>query len=434
MTCPPTTVVDIIQRVVELVGPAQAEALRVFGHDLLNAYRQWPVKHPVPAGAGRRHALVPHGDVFGCGGVGLELQPDCRRPPGAETRPPLDPLRPLIDDLNGIDMAEFLDLLGLQTKPSKAQKPAKEQVIQRVLVAIGRDGVVLRPTPALWITRTIDDALATNELAPHTAGRLAGRLNFVTQSTFGAVGKAALQPVYARAHDAAATSDTNLSVGLRAAFSSLRALLQDIQPKIVPYIDDGAPAAIIYADAFYQPGEVKHKAGHIPAEVGVKPGTRGRNGWGYVVRIGDVVLYDAAPAAFLETFAARKAFIYVLEILAQVLALVAVNRRLPSRWLAFIDNVAGQWALTKGYGKDPAVNGVLAAFWSTAALADWLPDFRRVPSANVADAISRGDLAMARRMGWTRIHTPVPAILAVRRYSNGRPRTSTLPSMARPTS
>ena len=106
------------------------------------------------------------------------------------TRPPLDPLRPLIDDLNGIDMAEFLDLLGLQTKPSKAQKPAKEQVIQRVLVAIGRDGVVLRPTPALWITRTIDDALATNELAPHTAGRLAGRLNFVTQSTFGAVGKA----------------------------------------------------------------------------------------------------------------------------------------------------------------------------------------------------------------------------------------------------
>ena len=34
--------VDIIRRVVELVGPAQAEALRVFGHDL-NAYRQWPV-------------------------------------------------------------------------------------------------------------------------------------------------------------------------------------------------------------------------------------------------------------------------------------------------------------------------------------------------------------------------------------------------------
>ena len=103
----------------------------------------------------------------------------------------------------------------------------------------------------------------------------------------------------------------------------------------------------------------------------------------------------------------------MLEILAQILALVSLGRRLPSRWLAFIDNVAGQWALTKGYGKDPAVNGVLAAFWSTAALADWLPDFRRVPSkANVADAVSRGDLSVARRLGWTRVHTQVPAILA----------------------
>ena len=40
---------------------------------------------------------------------------------------------------------------------------------------------------------------------------------------------------------------------------------------MVPYIDDGAPAALIYADAFYQPGEVRRKAGHIAAEVQVNP-------------------------------------------------------------------------------------------------------------------------------------------------------------------
>ena len=174
------------------------------------------------------------------------------------------------------------------------------------------------------------------------------------------------------------------------------------------------PQAIIYADAFYKPGEVRHKAGHIPAEVAVKPGTRGQNGWGYVVRIGAEVFYDygVAPAEFLHVFAARKAFIYVLEILAQVLALVTMGRRLPQRWLAFIDNVAGQWALTKGYGKDPAVNGILASFWATASLSDWLPDFRRVPSkANVADAVSRGDLSAAHRHGWTRIRSPVTSIL-----------------------
>ena len=76
------------------------------------------------------------------------------------------------------------------------------------------------------------------------------------------------------------------------------------------------------------------------------------------------------------------------DLSVQVLALVAFTGGLPQRWLAF--NVAGRWALTTGYGKDPAVNSVSAAFWSTAALADWLPDFRRVPSkANVSDAVSK---------------------------------------------
>ena len=96
--------------------------------------------------------------------------------------------------------------------------------------------------------------------------------DFVTQSTFRAVGKAALQPVYARAHDAAATSDTRLSTGVRAALT-----LANIQP----FIDDGVLSGMIYADAFYQPGELRHKAGHSA-----------------------------------RLFSARKAFIYVLEILA----------------------------------------------------------------------------------------------------------------------
>eukprot|EP00439_Symbiodinium_sp_Y106_P018097 s6942_g2.t1 len=50
---------------------------------------------------------------------------------------------------------------------------------------------------------------------------------------------------------------------------------------------------------------------------------------------------------------------------------------------------SGHSPWTKGYGKDGAVNGILAAFWSTAALCEWLPDFRRIPSkANVSDAVS----------------------------------------------
>ena len=53
----------------------------------------------------------------------------------------------------------------------------------------------------------------------------------------------------------------------------------------------------------------------------------------------------------LQPFASRRAFIYVLEMLAQVFPVITFARRLPLHWLAFIDNVAGQFALMKGYGR-----------------------------------------------------------------------------------
>ena len=424
----------MIRRLVEIVGVPTVAAIRILGHDLMNAYRQWPVRDPARSGT---FLAGPHGVTMWfhmamCFGAAASVWNFNR------TADALQALKRVllwivsghfVDDFNGVDiedladgafhgMAEFFELLGLQTKPSKAQAPATAHVVQGVLVSIGEEGVVLKPTPERIkkVTATIDEALRTDEMTPEVAGKLAGRLNFITQATFGALGKAALKPVYSRAHDAAASTSSGLSAGLRAALMALKALLADIQPRVIPYIDDGEPQAIIYADAFYQPGETRYKAGHFPAEVPVKPGSKGSNGWGFVVRIGATVFYDCgtAPADFLDLFASRRTFIYVLEILAQVLALVTLSRHLPARWLAFIDNVAGQWALTKGYGRDESVNGVLAAFWSTAALAEWLPDFRRVPSkANVSDAVSRGDLDTAERMGWTRVRTPVRSILNV---------------------
>ena len=66
--------------------------------------------------------MVPHGDVLRRCGVSADFQPHARRTPGPRKS----------DDFNGVDideladgafegMAGFFDLLGLQTKPSKAQ-------------------------------------------------------------------------------------------------------------------------------------------------------------------------------------------------------------------------------------------------------------------------------------------------------------------------
>ncbi|CAE7934029.1 unnamed protein product, partial [Symbiodinium sp. KB8] len=147
--------VDIIRRVVELVGPEQAE------------------------GATMIHDVVPRGDVLRC----------CCG---------LSPATYFVDDVNG---------------STNSWRPAKEHVIQGIVVSICRDGVVLQPTPP------------------------------------------------------------RLSLGLQAALTSLQSLLSAIQPKIMPHIDDGAPAALIYAS------------------------------------------YDCGTAAsdFPDHLATRKVFIYVLE-------------------------------------------------------------------------------------------------------------------------
>ena len=88
-----------------------------------------------------------------------------------------------------------------------------------------------------------------------------------------------------------------------------------------------------------------------------------------MVRIGDCVFFDhgVVDPPTLAAFSSRRAFIYTLEIVAQVIAQVALAHFLTSAFVAFVDNEAGKFALTKGYGKDFAINGILAAYWALAA-------------------------------------------------------------------
>ena len=173
---------------------------------------------------------------------------------------------------------------------------------------------------------------------------------------------------------------------------------------------------MLYADAFFLDREQRHKAGHVPATASAAAPNRANNGWGFVLRLGGAVFYDhgVVPPWFLRKFESRRAFIYMLEIFAQVAALAAFATHLPSTVTAFIDNTAGQAALSKGYGKDPAMNGMLAAFWALAARQGTMVDFRRVPSkVNVADGVSRDDFGRARREGWTRVHIPASPIMHI---------------------
>ena len=77
------------------------------------------------------------------------------------------------------------------------------------------------------------------------------------------------------------------------------------------------------------------------------------------------------PDWFVQKFDSRRARVYVLEVVSQILAIVTLADCLGDAWVAFIDNFAGQWALNKGYGRNPSVNGILSVFSSLAARKGW---------------------------------------------------------------
>ena len=190
-------------------------------------------------------------------------------------------------------------------------------------------------------------------------------------------------------------------------------VLDHLRPKVILARPAPAVYAVIYADAFFLEGETRHKAGAVPATARASRAAPASNGWGFVVRLGDRVFFDhgVVDARTIAAVASHRAFIYLLEIVAQVMAQVALARFLPPAFVAVIDNEAGRFALANGYGRDSSVNGVLAAYWALAALQGWDPHFERVSSkANVSDAVSREDFSRADAEGWTRLPSPASRV------------------------
>ena len=89
------------------------------------------------------------------------------------------------------------------------------------------------------------------------------------------------------------------------------------------------------------------------------------NGLGFVVSVGEITYFAHGwvPYWFVRHFSGWRSFIYMLEILAQVVPLMALEQRLHRHCLLFVDNEPANHALVKGYGKDESINKLLQAAW-----------------------------------------------------------------------
>ena len=107
------------------------------------------------------------------------------------------------------------------------------------------------------------------------------------------------------------------------------------------------------------------------------------------------------PERILKRFTLRRQYIFLLETLAQCLASWLLYHELGQLYLSFVDNTASQWALTKGYSRDPEANAIVGLFWTSAALLGSHSWFECIgTNAQLADAVSRNDFSDAKRLHW----------------------------------
>ena len=103
-------------------------------------------------------------------------------------------------------------------------------------------------------------------------------------------------------------------------------------------------------------------------------------------------------AWFTRHFSSRRAYIYVLEIVSQVLPLLYLRHELPQHVLLFCDNEPGRLALVKA----TAINKLLQSIWSYLEDRGIWPEWQGVSSgANISDAVSRFSFAQAYAEDWS---------------------------------
>ncbi|CAE7455635.1 setd6 [Symbiodinium necroappetens] len=348
--------------------------------DLWAAYRQFPLSHPseaytflgTPAGPTLwQHAVLPFG-----ASSSVWCFNRC-----------IDALMFLGRSLLFVLVIHFVDDIG-------------------VLIEIAGDGIWLCPEPGRVrkVLMTIREALLTDTLTPETAQKLAGKLVFLGTTLFGRIGAASLHPVYSRSRDVSGTAPYQLNSALRCALEVLQRMLHNSKPRWIPFWSPHMPHATLYADAFFSAGETQYGlSSEPPAAWNPQHARSFHNGAGFVVRTGTLVRYAhwEVPAALLQRFSSCKAFIYALEIMAQIVAAITTWRDLPVLWVGFCDNSAGRAALSRGYSKETSLNHLLAFFWSVAAALQWCPQLEWVQSEfNIADPFSRGDVSIGVNRRW----------------------------------
>ena len=296
-------------------------------------------------------------------------------------------------------------VFGTKMKEVNPKPPSSHQSLLGVDWEIS-DAELLASPGAKRISKVrqiIGRVLVEDRLHPSEAAKLAGKLNFICSWVFSHVGKALLGPLFKR-QSSGVHQPSGLSQQLRTCLQEIHALLPELRPVRIPLQPEQVPVFVLYADAFITLSGTRRSANRWLSESIPKDVLHNSsNGWGavFVAPQGFRQAFRSeVPAQVLRRTATSKAFIFWLEMLAQLFAILAVLPHVRGHLLCFVDNSAAQHALTKGYSKDASFTKVLGCFSRFLAAEGVALSFHRVTSsANVSDSVSRDDWSLAVELG-----------------------------------
>ena len=281
-------------------------------------------------------------------------------------------------------------------KESKALPPASCQKVLGVQMSLSKENVTLHPHPnrCRKVVDIMETSLQNNQLTCDQAQRLAGKLIFMASTMFGQIGKAALRPIYARSHGLSDMDKAyQLNGPLRTALRTMIALINEVQPKVIP-CEVSQKILILYTDAFFtmrgekpSPGQ-----GRVPQRWSQRDCPTYTNGWGCVWHYRGETRYAAGeiPVEVLKRFCSRRAYIYFLELVTQLIGFVATKEYDANLILSFIDNASGFFALQKGFCRDGPICNMIGLMWRMLSALNWNLQLEWVASGNnVADQVSR---------------------------------------------
>ena len=233
------------------------------------------------------------------------------------------------------------------------------------------------------IIAMVEDALRSGRLRPRIAGELAGKFAFACTALYGRVGRAALKPVYERQHSSAFAR--KLSPQLRAALLCILDIVHNAPSRVVlPSYFGSRPVTLAYTDG---QGE-----GWIAAVVFPRPPFK--------------PAYTAMqlPEDLCRLFAPKNP-IEQIETAAVLLLLEVFFEELKDTDVRlFVDNIAAQGSLIRGFSRSFSQALLCGAVWARVARARvglWVD--RVASEENIADIPTRPDkserFALLRTLG-----------------------------------